>query len=585
MKFSFIKKKKFYIPAIILVLLGGFIGYGQYKKANTPPSYELAKVEQGNLVQTVEATGKVEAVDDLALRFEIPGIVSNIAVKEGQIVKKGAILANLKLGEYNAAIAQAQANLNRQLAGSTDEDKKYYASQMESARISLEQAQVDTQNAINIAESNLATAKNNLQLNEDQNQSQIVSQAYETAVSYLQGTLSKLDDALTQADNILGIDNISGNDSFEKQLSVNNLSVIEQAKNSYFSAKQERSLFQQLALGFSVKSNQVDIDNALLSAEKSLIRMNELLSNVSMVLQNTQPGGDLSQANLDIKKSAIEGSRGVVSAQIIAINNQKQAITNAKNNVNSYTIAYEKAVKDLDQARANAETTIKLKQETYNQAKATYESKINPPRAVDVASYRAAVSQAVASRDKAIIRAPIDGVVSKINKKVGELISSGEGMVTILSPRYEIKVDISEVDVRKVKLEDKAEITLDAYGQDQKLYGRVLTIETVPTTIQDVVYYNVRIGFDEIPTSTIALKPGMTANISITTAQKQNALYVPARAIKYNEEGERYVKILENGEEKEYPILVGIRANEGKQEIIEGVEQGQEVILSKKENK
>jgi len=580
MKFSFIKKKKFYIPAIIVVFLGGFIGYGQYKKANTPPSYELAKVERGDLVQTVEATGKVEAVDDLALRFEIPGTVSNIAVKEGQTVKKGTLLANLKLNEYNAAIAQAQANLNRQLAGSTDEDKKYYASQMESARISLEQARSDAQNNITLAESNLATAKNNLRLNEGQNQSQIVAEAYETALANLRAIVSKLDDALTQVDNILGIDNVHVNDAFENYFEPSRKNL---AELHYLTVKSSNASIRSTIESLNIK-NPEQIDSALTNSVAALSDMNTMLTETYDLLVSL-PAVGISQAEINTKKTTIEGTRTVISSQITTLTAQRQAITNAKNNVNSYTIAYDKAVKDLEQANTNASTLIRIKQETYNQAKATYESKINPPRAVDVASYRAAVSQAVASRDKAIIRAPIDGVVSKINKKVGELISSGEGMVTILSPRYEIKVDISEVDVRKVKFDDKAEITLDSYGQDQKLYGRVLTIETVPTTIQDVVYYKVRIGFDEIPTSTITLKPGMTANISITTAQKQNTLYVPARAIKYNEEGERYVKILENGEEKEYPILVGIRANEGKQEIVEGVEEGQEVILSKKENK
>jgi multidrug efflux pump subunit AcrA (membrane-fusion protein) len=85
MKFAFIKKKKFYIPTIIIILLVIYISYGQYKKAHAPPVYETARVEQADLVQTVDATGKVEAVDDLALRFEIPGTLGTVAVKEERI--------------------------------------------------------------------------------------------------------------------------------------------------------------------------------------------------------------------------------------------------------------------------------------------------------------------------------------------------------------------------------------------------------------------------------------------------------------------------------------------------------------------
>jgi HlyD family secretion protein len=302
------------------------------------------------------------------------------------------------------------------------------------------------------------------------------------------------------------------------------------------------------------------------------------------VLDSTTPGADLTQSLLDSKKTTIEATRSSVSGQYSIIIAQKQAVANAKNSVSSYIIVYNKAVQDLEQSKANAENGVKIKEAALAQAVANYESKVNPPRAVDVASYRAALSQAVASRDKGMIRAPIDGVVTKVNKKVGELISGGDVMVNVLSPHFEVKVDISEVDVRKVKLQDAATITLDAFGTDNKLMGRVLAIDPGPTVIQDVVYYQVRIALDDA-TTTVPVKPGMTANITITTEEKQNVLYVPARAIKFNEEGERYAKVLENGVEKEYSVSIGLRANEGKQEVVEGLTEGQEVILSKKENK
>jgi RND family efflux transporter MFP subunit len=201
---------------------------------------------------------------------------------------------------------------------------------------------------------------------------------------------------------------------------------------------------------------------------------------------------------------------------------------------------------------------------------------------VDIAPYRAALSQAVANRDKGIIRAPIDGIVTKVGNKVGELVSSVDSMINLLSPHYEVNVDISEVDVKKVKVGDEATITLDAFGSDADLSGKVISIDPGPTIIQDVVYYKVRISLND---TTEPVKPGMTANISVATDSRSQVLYVPSRAVKFDAEGGRYVNILENGSEKQYPVKVGLRANEGRIEIVEGLTEGQEVILSKQEKK
>jgi len=93
------------------------IGYSQYKKTHQAPVYETTSVLRGNLKQTVEATGKLQSANDLALRFEVPGTLADIKVKEGDVVKAGTWLANLRLAELNAAVAGASANLNLKLSG------------------------------------------------------------------------------------------------------------------------------------------------------------------------------------------------------------------------------------------------------------------------------------------------------------------------------------------------------------------------------------------------------------------------------------------------------------------------------------
>ena len=124
---------------------------------------------------------------------------------------------------------------------------------------------------------------------------------------------------------------------------------------------------------------------------------------------------------------------------------------------------------------------------------------------------------------------------------------------------------------------DKAIITLDAYGDDIKFNGKVTEIEKGETVIQDVVYYKVTITLD--PTEQ-AIKPGMTANVKIVTAQKEDALSVPSRALIGN--GHKTARVLENGELKEIPVETGLKADGGLIEIISGLEDGQEIVVSVK---
>ncbi|MDD4476896.1 MAG: HlyD family efflux transporter periplasmic adaptor subunit [Patescibacteria group bacterium] len=577
---SFLSKKIYIILTIIL--LAAAIGYWQYAKTNQTITYETVKVERGSLAQTVEATGKIESANDLSLRFETAGTLDVIKVKEGDEVKAGDLLANLRLADLNAAVAQAQANLNQKLAGATGEERDYYRAAADNALAALEQAKADASSSVTETESALETAKNNLKMAEGGESSRIVSSAYEDAVALLQAVLSILDDSITQSDNILGIDSIFANDSFETQLSINNISKLPLAQNNYYTAKEARNSARTAILSLTTLSDHKDIDDALIAAENALAKMNQLLVSVSDVLAATPQGSNLTQSALDTKKTTIETTRVSLTAKYTSVISQRQEILDAKNSYTTYNIAYEKAIKDLENTKASSASAIKVKEASYNQALANLQGKILPPREVDIAYYRAAFSQAIANRDKAIIRAPIDGIIAKVNKKRGEFISTSDIAVQMLTPFYEIKIDISETDVAKLKINDQTEITLDAFGEDVKFSGKILQIDPASTEIQDVVYYKVRVALD---LSDKPIKSGMTANVTVNTEKRENILYVPLRAVRAGGETGKYVRVLENKTEKEVPVKLGLKADNGLVEITEGLTEGQEIILSVKTEK
>lgn len=572
---SFFKTKSFLIVAAVAVV--AVVGWRVVAKRNASPQYETVKVERGNLEQTVEATGKIESATDLALKFEIGGIVDAVNVKEGDTVKVGAMLANLRLAELNANVAQATANLNQKLVGLSDADKKYYQAAVDSARSAYEQAKSDASASVTAAQATMDTAKNNLKLAEGGENSQIVVSAYEAAVATLQTALSNVENGLTQADNILGVDNTLGNDSFENYLSVLNSSKLSFANSAYAIARSARDSAKNKITVLTTASDRADIDAAVLLAEDALAKNISLLSAVSDVLNFTPPLGALTQTVLDGYKTTIDTTRTAVNTQYTNIIAKKQALLDAKNSYSTYLVAYNKAVKDFETAKDNAINSVAYKQAAYDQAQANYDSKINPPREVDVAALRAALASAIAGRDKAIIRAPIDGVVTKIEKKKGEYISAADTMIQLLAPNYQIEVDIPETDIAKLEANDQAEITLDAFGNDVKFFGKIINMEPASTVIQDVVYYKVTVTLDATDKP---IKPGMTANVKITTDKKENVLSIPNRAIKSN--GEKKVKVLNNGKVSEVEVTVGLKADGGKTEILSGLNEGQEVVVSVK---
>ncbi len=571
---SFYKQKKFYV-IVIIGLIVAFVAYGKFK-APTGPEYDMTKVMRGDLIQTVDATGKIESSEDLKLNFETPGTIAKILVKEGEKVKAGQILVELRADDLNAAVAQANANLQQRLIGISEEDKRYYAAAVDSAKAMLEQSKVDGQNAIVQAQTALETAENNLKMAEGGESSVIVDSAYKTAVAYIKTAGSALDNALTQADNILGMDNKLANDDFEEYLSTLDSSKKIQAENQYLITKEKLNIAKNKTLNLTTQSGYLSIDEGLNFTEESLSSMNILLTMVGEVLRTTPPVGDLTQTALDAKKTVIETNRSAIATNYSNIIYQKQNIFNAKNSYDIYKLAYEKALSDLKTAQNTSVNNTNIKQAAYNQALANYESKINPPREVDVAALRAILYQAQVNREKAIIRAPIDGVVAKINKKVGEQIMTSEKMINLLTPHFEITVDIPETDVSKIKLNDSAMITLDAYGDEIKFIGTLVNIDYSATIIQDVVYYKVKIALEDTEKE---IKSGMTANVVLKTDKRENVLYIPSRTLRTGDNG-RYVKILQNNTVIDKVIKTGLRADDGKIEILEGLQEGEDVIIS-----
>jgi len=381
-------------------------------------------------------------------------------------------------------------------------------------------------------------------------------------VAVLQSVQNTLASSLTAADNILGVDNTLANDSFEDSLSILDGSKLNNAKTAYATAKQAKVAADSAINSLSGAAHS-QIDVTALQAKTSATQMKNLLFAVAIVLDNTPPVGSLSQTSLDALKASVQTARTGLATAYTSLINSIQTIDAARTSYFSYQALVDKAQADLNDAQ-------------------------NPPREVDVASYRAALqsaeaslAQAAAARDKARIFAPIAGVIGKITPKAGEYVSSQDAVIKLVNPHFEVKVDIPETDIIKISLGDKATTTLDAYGDEVKFGGAVTQIEKGQTVISDVVYYRVTVSL--IDDKVHQILSGMTANITFDTENKGNVLYISARAIKTDNNGTKTVRVLVNGLAQDTPVQTGLRGDNGLVEIVSGLNEGQEVVVGTKQ--
>lgn len=604
---KFLKKKSVIISVSLLALVVVFV----IVQSTRPdvPEFSSQVAQRIDLAQTVSETGSVEAELELLYGWEGSGKVVDIYKQVGDSVTTSEQIARLanaqqqaKLKEALAALSSAQAKLNLELAGPSDEATKKSLASVAQSEASLKQSEANLEKvraqgdaSLLAAEATLKDAENDLQLAEAGEDSALVQDAYADLINILKSSVTSLGSALTESDNILGIDNIFANDEFEAVLDQNTEAV---AHQSYFLAKARKQAAEQAALSLSSASDHVSVDAAATTVQDALVQMQEHLLHVQQTLAATNSIGDLSQSELDALKSGINTEQDTIDTSSTNVTNGIQAIATARNSLIAFEIAYDKAVDDLAQTKKQvaadivvAEAQVAAQQANLAQAKASYDDLIAPPRAVDVASLRADVARQAASVDaarddvsKTELLALAGGVISRLDIEVGENVTANQEVIGILSEDVTIEVDISESDIAKVALDDTVRITLDAYGDDVVFEGYVLSIEPAETEISGVVYYKTTIIFNGIADQ-YDIRSGMTANVDILTDVREAALVVPRRAI-LTKDGVSVVRVVRDptrGVFEERTITTGLIGDDGVVEVLSGLAEGEEIVTFLKE--
>jgi hypothetical protein len=162
-------------------------------------------------------------------------------------------------------------------------------------------------------------------------------------------------------------------------------------------------------------------------------------------------------------------------------------------------------------------------------------------------------------------------MVATVNAKKGESVS-GSATITLITKQRIAEITMNEVDVAKVKVGQKANITFDAIA-DLNITGTIVEVDTLGTATQGVVSYGIKIAFD---TQDERVKPGMSMSVAIILENKMDVLLVPIVAVKSSTQGS-YVEILVDGQPQRKTVTVG-SSSDTMTEVVDGLSEGEEII-------
>jgi len=529
------------IIIIIAAIIISFIGY-QFFVKNDEPVLTLEKVSRGTILQEVSETGIVKASNEINLGFKSAGMVEEIYVRVGDSVEIGQNLVKLdvsqliiQLTEAQAALGVAQAQLNKLLAGSSPEEIKIAETAVSNAEITYNNAQ---QNLIDV----IADAEEDL------------NNAYGDALSVLDDSELKIFNAFNTADSI------------KRTYFFRNDQESIRVKESKDEINANMSQIESYLDAVEADPKNKNIDAALSETKIALENIFDSLKTIREMCERETYYYTVSSTD----KTSLNTRRTNINTALTDITNSQQTISLTK-------ITNTSNINTAQASVATAEGTLqKTKDELALKKAGPRQENIDLEQA-KVRQAKAKVSLLQDQIHESTLKSSIAGKITGVNKKKGEIILATESIVSLISDDpFQVEADIYEEDIVKVKINNPVDIVLAAFP-DKILKGRVTAIEPAEKLIGGVVYYEVAISPDgQWPAEA---KPGMTTDIIIKTASKDNVLMISREAVQ-KRDGKVTVQVFKNGEIEERDIEVGLQGTDNRIEVISGLEEGEEIVIN-----
>jgi HlyD family secretion protein len=397
-------KKKFLLGGgfMAVIVLAGFYFWNS---ESSTPQYMTARVERGNLRNTVTATGALQAVTTVQVGSQASGTISALYADFNSVVKKGQVIAQLDPSTAKAQVEQARANLQNARAG------------LAQARAAV----VNSRAGVTDAQAKRLAARSTVQNNQA---------------------------------------GVSGAEA--------NVAVLK--------AQQDDAL-------------------SLLKQQESLLK-----------------AGVIAQRDYEVAQTAYRTAEARYNQAVAQLNQAKLTEQSAS----SAGIAQSQAAVEQSQAQ------VQQSQAQVQQA------------AAQVQQAEAALSLAEVNLSHTTITSPIDGIVVSRDVNVGQTVAASLSAPTLFTiandlTQMQVIANIDQADIGLVEQAKSVKFTVDAFP-DKEFEGKIEQMRLNPVNVQNVVTYNVVI---DVNNPEQKLKPGMTANLTITIDERNNVLKVPNSALRF----------------------------------------------------
>lgn len=250
------------------------------------------------------------------------------------------------------------------------------------------------------------------------------------------------------------------------------------------------------------------------------------------------------------------------------------------------TIDYQQAKANFDTLAATAKTDADSKVQSamaqLEQAKMDLSKLTSSATATDLAIQKASVvqaeqtlKQAQLDLDAAALKAPFAGIVTVVNIIPGSPVNAGTTVATLIDRRaLHVDLRVNENDVVRVQAGQPVSLTIDSLA-DWQAQGQVTDVAPASEVVNGVVTYAVRVSF---PDTDSRVKVGMTTNLNIIAARRENVLLVPNSALLPKDAG-RVVQFpsADGKQPREADVQIGL--TDGVQtEIISGLNEGDRIM-------
>lgn len=557
---------------MLLIIGGGYFGYGRLAGDKNAVRYVTAAVEKGTLIVSVSNSGQVSSLNEADIKAQVNGEILNLYIANGDELKKGELIAKLDDADLKKAVVSAQ--------------------------LSLETAQSDLDE--------LLSPPDELDLFQAEN---ALTKAYDSKIKAEEGIENGLKDAFNSVTNIFfdlptivttARDVLYGYDIAKSEIAISDYDwnetvymnsfdpisradldidiFIRDAENDYRTAREKYD--QNLK---DYKNTDYYADSQTIEA--LLDQMTDTIKAVSQAIKN--------EINLlDFVVDYFSSNDRRIYSGITAYRTNLQSYYSKTNGYLQSLYSVQNSLKSDRQALVDAELSVKEKELSLEKLKETPDELAIRTKELTVQQKEDALASAQKDLENSYVYAPFDGVVSEVKSKKGDSVSNGTVIANIITKQKIAQLSLNEIDAAKVKAGQKVTLTFDAFP-DTSITGKVLEIDTVGQTSQGVVGYGVKIAFD---TDVEQVKPGMSITADIITEAKQDVLVLPNSAIK-SQGNSYYVELVEAPEEMRQQLLANVSgailpqapkmqtvetglSNDLYTEIISGLQEGDIVVTS-----